>query len=70
MEKSVKMIKVISQIQKSLNCTTKALAIEEKSSVSSMTSAEKGRPPFNEPEEWQDTHLLSTLRWGTTQLTR
>ena len=26
-----------------------------------MTSAEEGQPPFNEPEEWQDTHPLSTL---------
>ena len=41
-----------------------------KSSVSSMTSAEEGQPPSNEPEEWQDTHPLSPLRWGTTLLTR
>ena len=39
-----------------------------KSSVSSMTSAEEGQPPSNEPEEWQDTHPLSPLRWGTTQV--
>ena len=31
-----------------------------KSSVSSMTSAEEGQSPSNEPEEWQDTHPLST----------
>ena len=41
-----------------------------KSSVSSMTSAEDGQPPSNEPEEWKDTHPLSPLRWGTTLLTR
>ena len=41
-----------------------------KSSVSSMTPAEEGQPPSNEPEEWQDTHPLSPLRWGTTLLTR
>ena len=41
-----------------------------KSSVSSMISAEEGQPPSNEPEEWQDTHPLSPLRWGTTLLTR
>ena len=40
-----------------------------KSSVSSMTSAEEGQPPSNEPEEWQDTHPLSPQRWGTTLLT-
>ena len=40
-----------------------------KSSVSSMTSAEEGQPPSNEPEEWQDTHPISPLRWGTTLLT-
>ena len=31
-----------------------------KSSVSSMTSAEEGQPPSNEPEEWQETHPLLT----------
>ena len=40
-----------------------------KFSVSLMTSAEEGQPPSNEPEEWQDTHPLSPLRWGTTLLT-
>ena len=41
-----------------------------KSSVSSMTSTEEGQPPSNEQEEWQDTHPLSPLRWGTTLLKR
>ena len=35
-----------------------------------MTSAEEGQSPSNEPEEWQDTHPLSPLRWGTTLFTR
>ena len=30
-----------------------------------MTSAEEGQHPSNEPEEWQDTHPLSPLRWQT-----
>ena len=30
--------------------------LEQKFSVSSMTSAEEGQPPSNDPEEWQDTH--------------
>ena len=57
----------ISQLQKT---HYKSPCNWKKSSVSSMTSAEEGQPPSNELEEWQDTHPLSPLRWGTTLLTR
>ena len=50
------MIREISQICKSLNFKNRLYKSANwiKSSVSSMTSAEEGQPPSNEPEEWQD----------------
>ena len=44
-------------------------SFEWKASVSSMTSAKEGQPPFNEPEEWHETHPLSPLKWATLQAT-
>ena len=66
------MIREISQIWKSLNFKNRLYKSANwiNSSVSSMTSAEEGQPPSNEPEEWKHTHPLSTLRWGITLLTK